>query len=62
MALAAMTLVVLRATLLVRHGAAADGGMAVLDILRLVFPLSLSLLFGYVAWNGMFPFNNKHNL
>jgi len=35
------------------------GDNAMVHILRLIFPLSLSLLFGYISWKGSLPFVKK---
>ena len=37
------------------------GGEAetVMNVMRIIFPLSVALLFGYIAWKGVFPFNDN---
>lgn len=35
-----------------------DTGDTFTHVLRIIFPLSLSLLFGYIAWKGSLPFSN----
>jgi hypothetical protein len=37
------------------------GGEAesVMNIMKLIFPLSVALFAGYIAWKGVFPFNEN---
>jgi len=58
LAVATLLLVVLRSLAIV-NGNMLAGGDAFVHVLRLIFPLSLSLLFGYVAWKGSLPFAKK---
>jgi hypothetical protein len=32
-----------------------------MQLMRLMFPLSVALIFGYVAWKGKLPFLEKRN-
>jgi len=58
LAVATLLLVILRSLAIVKGNLLA-GGDAFVHILRLIFPLSLSLLFGYIAWKGSLPFAKK---
>lgn len=35
------------------------GGDSIMPALRLLFPLSLGLFFGYLAWKGRLPFSES---
>lgn len=37
------------------------GGQAesVMNVMKLIFPLSVALFAGYIAWKGVFPFNEN---
>lgn len=39
----------------------AMGSDSVMHSMRLLFPLSLGLLFGYLAWKGKFPFSSPQH-
>ena len=58
LAIATFILVLLRGTVLFQQNMLAEDE-AIIHILRLVFPFSLSLFFGYIAWKGVLPFGKK---
>lgn len=58
LAIATFLLVLLRGIVLFQQNMLADDE-AIIHILRLVFPFSLSLFFGYIAWKGVLPFTKK---
>ena len=58
LAIATFLLVLLRGIVLFQQNMLAEDE-AIIHILRLVFPFSLSLFFGYIAWKGVLPFGKK---
>ena len=58
LAVATFILVLLRGIVLFQQNMLAEDE-AVIHVLRLVFPFSLSLFFGYIAWKGILPFSKK---
>ena len=58
LAVATLFLVILRLLAMNKANLLAGDDVFV-HILRLIFPLSLSLLFGYIAWKGSLPFGKK---
>lgn len=59
LAIATFLLVLLRGIVLFQQNMLAEDE-AIIHILRLVFPFSLSLFFGYIAWKGVLPFSKKN--
>ena len=55
LALVALVLVAVRITVLV-GAESAVGGVEFMPLLRLLLPLSVAVLFGYMAWSGRIPF------
>ena len=58
LAVATLILVLLRTYVLIQQDLLAQENSLV-HLLRLLFPLSLALFFGYIAWKGMIPFSKK---
>jgi hypothetical protein len=58
LAIVTVILVILRGVVLIQQNLL-TGDEAIIHILRLVFPFSLSLFFGYIAWKGILPFSKK---
>ena len=58
LAIVTVILVILRGVVLIQQNLLAED-QAIIHILRLVFPFSLSLFFGYIAWKGVLPFTKK---
>ena len=58
LAIVTVILVILRGVVLIQQNLL-NGDEAIIHILRLVFPFSLSLFFGYIAWKGILPFSKK---
>ena len=58
LAVATFILVLLRGIVLFQQNMLAEDE-AIIHVLRLVFPFSLSLFFGYIAWKGILPFSKK---
>ena len=56
---AATLLLVIFRIVAISKGNLLAGDNSFVHILRLIFPLSLSLLFGYIAWKGKLPFSKK---
>lgn len=55
LALAALVVTVVR-VLAMDNSDVTQSSVPLINFLRIVFPLSVALLFGYVAWKGKFPF------
>ncbi len=55
-ALLSLLLVVVRILVILEPQA-----MTVKELLGVIFPLSIALLFGYIAINGRMPFSDKQN-
>lgn len=53
LAVISMGVAVLRFYAIDRMGGEAEN---VINVMRVIFPLSVTGLFGYIAWKGVFPF------